>query len=210
MDYEKLFALRRDVILIGKSSERFAKIGQEKAPKDEYRKKKYFDKTDVDASGSIGENDIRILADIIERVRPTTIFEAGTWFGTSAYCMSDCMKQLGIEGTVYTCDKHDVFVSTDGSDVVYKNAMSYDAMKSFLNHGIRVQFAFIDAGLKEEKDIRRLIELFGKNKIIIALHDWGQKGTRNVNAILKLKPNLKLTVPPMLGLDSTMCLLEEK
>lgn len=46
------------------------------------------------------------LHEIIEKVRPKTILEIGTWKGASAIYMARCVKELGLETEIICADPH--------------------------------------------------------------------------------------------------------
>jgi len=212
VDIEKLKKVREKTILAGKASKRFLRIAEERDP--EHKRDKFHNPTNIEASGSICMGDTELLAKLITDKKPKVIAEIGTWFGTSAYLMIEIAKEFIENPIVYTCDKHKVYVDFEEyrNNIRYYNRFSTVMLKSMINNDVKIDFAFIDANIVE-KDARLLLRMFNR-PVSIAVHDWGQKGTRAVEKIMdeaKIKNiKLKLIKPPVFGFDSCMAVLVEE
>jgi hypothetical protein len=178
----------KEIVLAGKKSKKFIDLGVEKGRSDA----KHSDPNNLDESGSITINDAKYLHKIVSAIKPSTIVEIGTWFGTSAVIMADACKSAKI----YTCDKHNVYVENNPySDRIFcLNMLSKGFLAKLIEEKIFPEFIFIDAKIKDGDE--KMICKFGCNKI--AVHDWntgGKKGRHNINAILK-KRKYNLILPP--------------
>jgi len=172
MEKQELSQLREGIISSGKRSKRFSKFaaGKEGA--------KYYDPDNPDVSGAISERDCEILYDIVHKLQPKTIFEIGTWFGTSAAVMHAAAP----EAKIYTCDKHDLAV-VDAPEITKYLKTSSQAIKKLQKKGIKIDLVFADGRLLDG-DERRLVKMGMK---VFVTHDYEgrEKGYRNIKKIKK-------------------------
>ena len=174
-----IYDVWHDCITIAKHSRKFAKHA-EKNRGSAIRKSKY-DPNCVTDSGSIGLEDARFLADIIEKHKPRAIAEIGTWFGTSAYAMAFAQRCCGILGHIYTCDTKDLFLeglcTRDGQvirGVEFFHGHSTAMLKKLWRRGVVLDFLFVDGRL-DNKDWKLILKLFGSNPLFVATHDIGER-----------------------------------
>ena len=162
--------IRREIILKGKRSPKFqdafkahVKSGDEK----------YTDLDDIDNSGAINLKDAVALNSIIRKWDVKTVFEIGTWFGTSAMIMASAGAK------VRTCDSSNYYVG-ESEDVKYYNGMSNKILRRL--KGMKFDMVFIDGRFKNDDCTRisRICKIF-------FTHDYekGKKGQRNIREMKK-------------------------
>lgn len=175
--------IHKSLILKGKHSEKF-KAASEKHLKG--AKEKYTQLDNIDKSGSINLKDAEILFSFIREKNIKTIFEIGTWFGTSAFIMA---MAAGEGGMVYTCDTKDYYVA-EHENIQYFNGESSKYLRTL--KGVKFDFVFID-GSFIGNDAKKISE---KTKII-GVHDYmdNKKGVRNIRVLKKIWGKCNLIKP---------------
>lgn len=186
---EKLWSLRREIILSGKQSKKYRALAKHKDPED--KRAKYNDPADVDESGAIKMDDVVALQTLIQRELPVAIGEIGTWFGTSACVMLAVCKHLCIPGAkIYTCDKHDVYVPVEE----YRPCIDYTVshsdkwLKGQAKRLRKFDFLFVDATLTN-KSVGLLKDVL-EVPMRIAFHD-AEKGKKGETNIAKVKQHYR-------------------
>lgn len=139
------------------------------------------DKSDVNTiGGSPGVEDLVFLWLVAYITAPKNIIEIGSWLGTSAGAMA---AGAGLSGKVYTCDKRDYFVNKDPR-IKFHCLPSDEFLHCVGVYSLDIGMCFIDASLMPG-DAEKIIELFGKNKIVIAIHDMNMhNGHDNMHRII--------------------------
>ena len=172
--------LRSDLILKGKRNPKFQedfkthqKAGDEG----------YTDLNDIENSGAINLVDAQVLFDMIIARRIRTVFEVGTWFGTSARIMAEA----GAE--VWTCDSSNYYVA-DYPRITFYHGKSSKILRKL--KGMKFDMVFIDGRFKND-DCRRISRICH----IFATHDYerGKKGQRCIREMKKRWPGAVLTRP---------------
>jgi len=140
-------------------------------------------------SGSIGEKDIVLLYDYVQKCGCKKIVEIGTLFGVSAYTMLIAMLDNGVENPIVaTCDKHYLFVELPEytSNIRYYNKQS----SLFLRHikDEKFDMVFVDAKLLEN-DINILVRICNPPNIVIHDYRGHDKGRYNYKWIKKAYGN---------------------
>jgi hypothetical protein len=187
---QEIRQIRHDVVWTGKHSDKFKKLAATRDKDDP----KYAELDNMEDTGAISDEDCYLLYSLVCQWRPETIVEIGTWFGTSAIIMARAMMDLGIDGKIYTCDKHDVYIGARPySDLIkYNNLQSGAFLRNLRKKKIKADMFFVDAGLQREdgKQIRKLTS----GKIRLAGHDYidGAKGIRNANMMRRVFGTAKL------------------
>jgi len=180
---DSIVSLRNRLVVAGKTSDKFIKYAKVNGKKG----LKWDDPKNTSIAGSIANEDAILLYLIIKKYKPKNILEIGTWFGTSAYIIAQAMKDNGINGRVYTCDKHDLFLDLEEyrNMVEYYNVQSDKFIKKMIRHGLKIDMAFVDARLSPE-NIRDLMGMY-RGRIVYTNHDWlYDKGMKNLEYAKKL------------------------
>jgi hypothetical protein len=208
MTREQMVELRERIVLAGKASDKFRRLAKQLDP-DHRKTKKYWDTEDTVKSGATDVVDWEILQSLIDKRKPEVIVELGTWFGTSAYAMSEMACRHVLHPIIHTCDFHDVFLADPkyAGHVRFYNYRSTNMLTELVAHGVKCDFAFVDARMKKG-DARFLCSLF-RGKILIAFHDYNTKGGDNIARVRKVRPDLRLVKPKALNPDSCIAVLEE-
>jgi len=193
LEYKNDFVsnLRRDIILKGKRLPEFIELGKQRKRTDE----KYTNPDNIDESGAITDMDAKYLYLLVKTINPKTVFEIGTWFGTSAAVMASAF-----DGLVRTCGLDNVYVKDNPyyDRIVYYQKESTGFLKKMLKNEIYSDFIFVDATLRKE-DFALLKKV---STGIIAIHDFGYpKGESNVRGIQKAMQG-KIYDPPIGSLVS--------
>jgi len=172
--------LREDLILKGKHSPKFKVVAEEYAKGNDA---KYTELDNIEESGAINQRDAEVLYDLIREHKIKTVFEVGTWFGTSALIMAVAGAQ------VWTCDVKDYYVA-DHSRIKYYQGKSSKILRQL--KGMKFDLVFMDGRFKND-DCRRISRMC---KIFVT-HDYksGAKGIRNIREMKKRWPGAKLTKP---------------
>ena len=172
--------LREDLILKGKHSPKF-KVVLEKYAKG--HDAKYMELDNVEASGAINQRDAEVLYDLIQKHKIKTVFEIGTWFGTSALVMALAGAR------VWTCDVKDYYVA-DHPNIKFYHGTSSKTLRRL--KGMKFDMVFMDGRFKSDdcRRISRICKLF-------VTHDYEKrkKGQRNIREMKKRWPKAKLTKP---------------
>lgn len=126
---------------------------------------------------AISLEDACFIYKITTLLKPKTVIEIGTWFGTSASIIasaSDC--------TIHTCDKNNVY-ELDNKSIIFYNMKSSKFLKKIIKKNIVADMCFIDANLKDN-DPEMLIKAVPNGVFIV--HDYvpGEKGARAVRYLL--------------------------
>jgi len=182
----------------------------EKMRDDIYKKK---DADDIDTiGGSPNAQDLAFLWMLAFTILPKNIIEIGSWIGTSAAVLASGMNHLG---KVYTCDKRNFFVSRD-LNVRFYCLPSDEFLHCIASYSLDIGICFIDASLMPG-DAEKIIGLFGKNKIVVVIHDMDMhNGVDNmhriVSACTSAGRNIDALIPKPGGYDiNSVCgLVREK
>ncbi|MHC4726115.1 MAG: class I SAM-dependent methyltransferase [Planctomycetota bacterium] len=187
---KELADIRHSIVWAGKHSDKFKKLAKTRDKADP----KYAELDNMADTGAISNEDCYLLYSLVCRWRPKTIVEIGTWFGTSAVIMARAMMDVGVEGKIYTCDKHDVYVplSSYEPNVKYYNMHSEKFLKKMIGRKLMADMFFIDASLKKG-DQKSIKELSGR-PIRIVGHDYDAKGLRNVNKLKEVFQKVRLEI----------------
>ena len=172
--------LREDLILKGKHSPKF-KVVAEKYVKG--NDAKYTELDNLERSGAINQRDAEVLYDLIKKHKIKTVFEIGTWFGTSALMMAEAGAK------VWTCDIKDYYVA-DHPGIYFRQGSSSKMLREL--KGLKFGLVFMDGRFRND-DCRRISRIC---KIFVT-HDYkkGKKGIRNIREMKKRWPEAKLTKP---------------
>lgn len=183
----EISSLRRAIVWQGKRSAKFKEVAKVKGRDNP----KYADPDNMIDTGAVPEEDCFLLYSLIQEWRPNTIVEIGTWFGTSAMIMAKAMIDAGIQGRIYTCDKHDVYCPGEPySDLIkYKNMQSGEFLKRLLKKRVAADMFFVDASLKGND--HKLIRKLRNGKLRFVGHDYHQKGKRNCGLMKQAVKSLK-------------------
>lgn len=159
-----IYALRNWYVSNGSKTERFKKTGK------------------TESTSCIA--DFIFLYMLVREYAPRKIVEVGTWYGASAASMALAAP----DATVYTCDKHNVYVEHEkySRQIQFYNSYSKDFLKQMVAVGIKTNFFFIDGRLRKDDD-KKVMQLFkGMGKVCFAMHDWDlDKGKFNMKTMLK-------------------------
>lgn len=138
-----------------------------------------------DADRSLTESDGVYISGKIAEIRPHTIFEIGTWYGASACVMAKAMKDNGIDGYVYTCDKHNKYIAENeySGNIRFFNMISSKFLKTLHRCGVKADLVFIDARLMP-RDAVTLRKMFNEKARYIVHDYYYDKGRYNYNAIV--------------------------
>lgn len=162
------------VIENGKRSNGLKELAQK------YRGPKY-DPTCMAQTGAIGYDEGLLLYRMVRFFKPTNILEIGTWYGTSAMFMFHALRDEDIDGTIYTCDKNNLYVCNHDS-IEYHNCLSTEMLKRLQKEKVKINMVFTDGRFfpKDERRIKKLMP-----HIVFATHDYKkkEKGWRNVKAL---------------------------
>jgi len=189
---DEVKALRLDTILKGKGSPKLSAYATKRGKSGP----KFDDPLDTTQTGAITPADALFLYLLVCEYRPECIVEAGSWYGTSSIVMAKAMKDLGIDGHIYTCDKNNVLVddSIDTDMITYENRHSTNFLTRLRRSGVKIDMFFADATLTA-KDVGLIMHMF-RGPIRFISHDYGWlKGTRNAKLVKAKKKGL-LTLKP--------------
>lgn len=136
------------------------------------------------------------------KIKPETVVEIGTWHGLTSRVIAMAMRDCGINGTIYTCDKHNVYLGgyESSENILYHNKKSSTLLKSMRKSGIKIDMAFIDAMLYKG-DAKIMDGLFvSKSNYII--HDYFyKKGYSNYMEIVSILWHRRYAVNVPVGDD---------
>jgi len=168
------------IIAEGKKSSGLARLG-------ENRSDLKYDPECLREHGAIACNEGELLYKMVRYFRPKNILEIGTWFGTSANFMAHALSDAEIDGTVYTCDKNNLFVAPHEL-IEYHNCLSEDLLKDLRRRAVQIDMVFTDGRLYP-KDAKRIKSLMPN--VLFSTHDYTgkEKGWRNVRALKKTYDN---------------------
>lgn len=156
-------------------------------------------------TGSITEDEARMLWALAEAFRARAVIEVGTFTGTSALALA---MGSAVEA-VYTCDISNDCL--DASDVIrpFPKTSSVDMLKSLRCLGVSADLCFFD-GVLTDADVAALLMLTHPHTVF-AFHDYNygpkirangvheimpRKGIGNVNLLKPLFPTHTLIDPP--------------
>ena len=153
------------------------------------------DPANTENTKSVTLNDSYALYHIVSKIRPRVIVEIGTFIGTSASIMAMAMRDLGIDGKIYTCDKNNIYGGGEHDGMIkYHNMKSEKFLKLLLKMGVRADMFFVDASLSEGDE--KIIRLIKNGRIVYANHDkMLPKGVRNMDRINRVIPNCEVSIP---------------
>lgn len=133
-------------------------------------------------SGTISVPDARLLYILVRALKPKTIFEIGTWIGTSAMVMAEAVRANHNGGHVYTCDANSYYSLDSSYDDVITTIHAYsDQALQELPDGREIDFVFADGELTFAtiKILKRKLA----NTAVISTHDFllpAEKGVLNL------------------------------
>ncbi len=138
--------------------------------------------TDGFDNGSISIQDARLLYILVRNLKPKTIFEIGTWIGTSAMVMAEAMRMNNNGGHIYTCDANTYYAldATYDDIITPIHAYSDKALQELPKEAI-IDFVFADGELTFPT-IKVLKQKLANNATI-ATHDFtlpAEKGVLNL------------------------------
>ena len=176
-DEERINKLYYDIVSKGKSSDKLKKVSKYKKDNP-----KYGDPNALNISCSVRRDEAVFLYKIVKYFKVKSVFEIGTWFGTSAAVM---IEAIG-DGIIYTCDKNDAYV-LDDFRIKFRHCYSFEYLRRLLKNKIKVDMVFAD-GKFEKKDGVRIMKLL--NQTLFVTHDYikGEKGWRCVDELCKILP----------------------
>lgn len=129
-------------------------------------------------AGSASFADCLFLYLCVLEYRPQTIFEIGTWIGTSSVFMTEALAQIG-SGTVHTCDVNDYRVIPEQyTNIVFHHTHSSRALDDI---DAPIDFVFAD-GTVTPATAWKLRSAFQENGVF-ATHDFKppiDKGVQNL------------------------------
>lgn len=141
---------------------------------------------DGKAAGTITYADMKVLYLLVRHFKPKTIFEIGTWIGTSAMVMAEAIRQNGNGGMIYTCDTADCYLPEEpyqGS--IRKITAMSDSALSELPADAPIDFIFAD-GEFTFKTIENLRDRLAPNALITT-HDYVLPAEKGVINYLRLQ-----------------------
>lgn len=132
--------------------------------------------------GTINAHDAKILYLLIRRLKPKTIFEIGTWIGTSALVMAEAVRINNNGGKIYTCDINHYYLLDTSYDAAITCINEYsDVAVAELPTGTKVDFIFTDGELSFPT-VKALKKKMSADAVIVT-HDFvtpAEKGVLNV------------------------------
>ena len=158
-----------------------------------------FEKVNKGASWASLQDVLMVYA-LVRYYKPHAILEIGTYIGTLTHVMDKAMKDNGTKnGIIFTCDKNFVYINDYNENIQYYNCISTKLLKKLKNHHVKIDFCFIDGGLKHGDN--KLIKSLFNNKVIFATHDYkqGQKGVKNIKLMEKIFKESKAYIPENQG-----------
>jgi hypothetical protein len=138
-------------------------------------------------TGSINEVSSVILRLLSIKFRPETIFEVGTFIGTSTHSF--------ITKKIFTCDRDNDCVNSN--DVIYTNPWksSTEMLGSLRDNGTKADLMYFDGRL-QMADIPLILQTSKRNTIYV-LDDYigSEKGVKNVEMLLPYLKRYRLIHP---------------
>ena len=142
-------------------------------------------------TGSISLASAFSLYGLVRFVRPSTIFEIGTFIGRSTLSMAAAMDVSGDGGHIYTCDGSNDALLPPGKVkcpiTTYPRTMSHDALQRFTQEGRQIDMLHIDGRIASaDLDI---ITKHSNPRVVVALDDFegNEKGVANL-ALMRTNP----------------------
>lgn len=133
---------------------------------------------------------------LVREYKPETIFEIGTWVGTSALFMAEALKKNGT-GHIYTCDSNEYYILPEEyAELVTPITGHSDAVLADLKtKGTQFDFMFIDGNLTSQST--QLIAETTHENTVFAIHDFVLPDDKGIQAFLRLpqKKHYGLAVP---------------
>jgi len=129
--------------------------------------------------GTIEDCDVEILKNEVAKLRPSVVFEIGTWIGTSSLVMALAMEDAAIEGEIYTCDINDYSVLPPNTPVNIPKESSVTAI-DHIPQDKTIDMVFVDGEL-DFATLRKLMPRLSSNARIL-MHDYTlpcEKGVLN-------------------------------
>jgi predicted O-methyltransferase YrrM len=134
---------------------------------------------------------------LVREYQPKTIFEIGTWVGTSALFMAEALKKNG-SGHIYTCDtNHYYLLGEEYADwVTYVPGHSDTVLANFHEQGTTFDFMFIDGNLTSRS--RQILAQTTHEQTVFAIHDFLLPDDKGIQVLLRVpkKKQYGLAVPP--------------
>jgi predicted O-methyltransferase YrrM len=163
----------------------------------EWTKDKLEDYLKDKVERSVSINEYLLLTEFINKIRPTTLIDIGTYLGASGYILGTCCETIqqiysidNIDSLDYTpkpeapIEEHGKYLSKDA--IFLREGYENGVLESLIKN--RNEFVFWDAG-KNFNKVMRQIELSYKLKIkYIAIHDTNVSTVRRaIRKVEKLK-----------------------
>jgi predicted O-methyltransferase YrrM len=126
-----------------------------------------FLESGIVAGGTSSMEDCALLYLLIGCFKPRSVFEIGTFIGTTAVAMNEAAKMIG--ATVTTCDPVTYDAFGRGSEIRFINLPSREALE-VLQHDSPIDFAFMD-WMPDPATMELANRLFSEDAII-AVHDY--------------------------------------
>lgn len=152
--------------------------------------KKYPDirrANDGKVAGNISETDARLLYNIVLYQRPKTIFEIGTWIGTSSMVMADALKVADLaDAKIYTCDKNNYYCLSSEFDerIVRINQFSDEAI-DLVPDDRKIDMVFADGELTVPT-LKKLLPRLS-DEVILVTHDYTLPGEKGVSNLIRIQ-----------------------
>jgi predicted O-methyltransferase YrrM len=123
-------------------------------------------------------------------IRPSQIFEVGTFIGKSTLAMGLAVDRNGADGKIFTCDGSNDFKLprlTKCAITGFSKTVSTSALQQVAAGGARIDFFHIDGRISAE-DLE-IIEHISDPRVVIALDDFEgiEKGVANLS-LIKARP----------------------
>lgn len=153
-------------------------------------------RTSGNVAGTTPFADALYLYLLVRELNPKTIFEIGTWVGTSALFMAEAMKRNG-GGCIYTCDDSYYYILPAEYDqyVTYLPGHSDAILKQLSDQGKQFDLVFVD-GIMTRKT-RALLRETTHTQTAFAIHDFLLPDDKGIRAFLMLpsRKNYSLFIP---------------
>lgn len=142
---------------------------------------------DDSAAGHISTLDAYILYNLVTYAKPKTIFEIGTWIGTSSMAMADALLDgTADDSKIYTCDKNNFYSLGEAYNSKIERIHQFsDQAIAEIPADRKVDFVFADGELTAST-LTVLLSHLSKDAII-ATHDFKRPGEKGVRNLIRLQ-----------------------
>ena len=142
---------------------------------------------DNKAAGNISDVDAYILYTLVAHFKPNTVFEIGTWIGTSSMVMSQALQESGnLTGHIYTCDKNSYYSLGENYDTKITRINEYsDIALEGIEEEKSIDMVFADGEL-DYPTLKKMLPRLSKNAIIVT-HDYTRPGEKGVRNLIRLQ-----------------------